>query len=120
LYKYFFIRKISYIFAKEITTKLFCKSYQNEKCIKIYRVAGNVTLVQTTNNLKSSLYQVKDVVLNETKYFEKEENAYAYAYENNLINPNTSKSYKRILGLSSGLKTSNRKTSVKTEELKLS
>lgn len=88
--------------------------------LKFIDVARNVTLVQTTNNLKSSLYQVKDVVLNETKYFEKEENASAYAYENNLINPNTGKSYKRILGLSSGLKTSNRETSIKTEELKLS
>ena len=86
--------------------------------LKFIDVAGNVTLVQTTNNLKSSLYQIKDFVLNETKYFEKEENASAYAYEENLINPNTGKSYKRIFRLSSGLKNSNKETLIKTEELK--
>lgn len=86
--------------------------------VKFIDVAGNKILVQTTKNNISSLTQVKDVVLNETKYFEKYENASTYAYEENLINPNNGKPYKRILGLSCGLKYSNRETNIKTEELK--
>lgn len=81
-------------------------------------VAGNKTLVNTTSELISSLYQVKDIIKREVKYFEKETNAYEYLYEENLINPNTGRSYKRLLSLSCGCKRRNDTTLCDSEELK--
>lgn len=80
--------------------------------------AGNKTVVAVSNSFISSLKQVKDVVLNETKYFENDENANAYLFEKNLVNPNNGKSYKRLLTLSNGLKKSNKETNISTEEFK--
>lgn len=80
--------------------------------------AGNKTVVNVSNDLVRSLTEVKDVVLNETKYFEKAENANAYCYAEGLVNPNTGKSYRRLLTLSAGLKKSNKKAHYSTEEVK--
>lgn len=80
--------------------------------------AGNKTVVTVLNSFISSLKQVKDLVLNETKYFENDENANAYLFEKNLVNPNNGKSYKRLLTLSTGLKKSNKETDIYTEEFK--
>lgn len=84
--------------------------------VKFKDCADNITLVNVSNQLVNTLYQVKDVVLSETKYFEKRENAHNYFYQEGLFNPNNNRPYRRLLALSTGLKKSNKETKIKSFE----
>ena len=83
--------------------------------IKFLDSSNNLTLVQATTQ-RTSLICLYDIVSGEKLYYEDSINASEKRNEI-LVAPN-GRNYKRIEQISTALKSSNRITSVKTEELK--